>query len=159
QQLANDAAQTLEARIEKGENLPIHWTYYPNRPLREQALHEIKNSAGEVAAVVTRNSYGCQVLNTARVMFVDVDFPESGSGGGFFKKLFGKSVDPQTAESTRVEDWMRNHPDWGWRVYRTRAGVRLLATHGLIDADSTVAEEVFVAMDSDPLYRTLCKMQ
>jgi len=29
-----------------------------------------------VAAAITRNSYGCLVLNTARVMFVDVDLPE-----------------------------------------------------------------------------------
>jgi hypothetical protein len=63
-----------------------HQGYYPNRPGRELVLEEIKNAAGELLAVVTRNSYGCRVLNTARVMFVDVDLaarrPASRSGRG-----------------------------------------------------------------------------
>jgi hypothetical protein len=53
---------------------------YADRPLREPVLRELRTSEGELAAVVTRNSYGCLVLNTVRVMFVDVDLPEPESG-------------------------------------------------------------------------------
>ena len=89
QSLANEAAQQLAERFAHGDFPPKHGGYYPNRPFREPVLQEIKNDAGETAAVVTRNSYGCLVLNTARVMFVDVDLPEPKSAG-LFNRLFGK---------------------------------------------------------------------
>jgi hypothetical protein len=163
QSLANEAAQQLAGRFRAGDFPPKRGGYYPNRPFREQILQEIKNSAGEVSAVVTRNSYGCQVLNTSGLMFVDIDFPEEKSGG-FFKRLFGK---PDVAAPSRhqneavqrVEDWTRRNSDWGWRIYRTRSGLRLMATQALVEADSEVADGVFEALGADPLYRKLCKTQ
>lgn len=68
--LAAQAAQKLADRFRAGD-IPKHGYGYPDRPFREPVLREIKNAAGEFAAVVTRNSYGSLVLNTARVMFVD----------------------------------------------------------------------------------------
>ncbi len=159
QSRADKAAQELAVRLQNREHLTPHWGYYPNRPLREQVLQEIKNEGGEVVAAVTRNSYGCQVLNTARVMFVDVDLPEGSSSGGFLSKLFGKPKDPQADAIAKAEEWTRSHPDWGWRIYRTRAGLRLLATHAVMEADGPVASEVFEALGADPLYRILCKTQ
>src|SRR5262245_30160955 len=50
---------------------------YDERPLREEILEEIRHGS-ELAAVITRNSYGSLVLNTSRVMFVDVDvYPQT----------------------------------------------------------------------------------
>jgi hypothetical protein len=74
QALAVQAAQKLAERFRAGDTLRRGYGY-ADRPFREPMLREIKNDAGKVAAVVTRNSYGCLVLNTARVMFVDVDLP------------------------------------------------------------------------------------
>jgi hypothetical protein len=164
QTLANEAVQMLEARFPDGNYPPKHGGYYPNRPFREQVLQEIKGEAGDVSAVVTRNSYGCQVLNTARVMFVDIDMPEPKRTGGFFQRLFGKPdltppINHQSAAITKVENWTRNHPEWGWRIYRTFAGLRLLAMQGLVEADSKVADGVFEALGADPLYRKLCQTQ
>src|SRR5206468_2344650 len=104
-------------------------------------LREIKNSSGELAGVITRNSYGCLVLNTARVMFVDVDLPEPKPLGGFLKKLFSKAEKPPSDEAQnrvvlQAEKWAANNPGWGWRIYRTRAGLRLLATHALFDPET-----------------------
>ena len=48
----------------------------PDRPMREQVLREFRGPDGQLAAVQTRNSYGCFVLNTAGLVFVDVDTPE-----------------------------------------------------------------------------------
>lgn len=164
QSLANQAAQQLAERFRAGDYPPKHGGYYPNRPFREQILREIKNEAGEISAVVTRNSYGCQILNTARVMFVDIDLPEPKPSGGFFQRLFGKpQIAPpnshQTQAMARIESWTRGNPDWGWRIYRTRSGLRLLATQGLVEADSALADGVFEALGADPLYRKLCKTQ
>jgi len=162
QALANQAAQQVAERFRAG-NLPPHrGGYYPDRPFREQVLREIKNGGGEIAGVVTRNSYGCLVLNTARVMFVDIDLPEPKRSGGLFKRFFGKPdlappVNHQNGAVAKIENWTRNHLEWGWRIYRTRAGLRLLATHGLVEADSELASGVFEALGSDPLFQKLCK--
>jgi hypothetical protein len=162
QLLADQTARQLANRFATGEFPPKHGGYYPNRPFREPVLQEIKNDAGETAAVITRNSYACLVLNTARVMFVDVDLPEP-KPAGLFKKLFGGAAAAPvvTLDSAiaKVENWTRNNPDWGWRIYRTRAGLRLLATHALFDPEAAASDGVFDAMDTDPLYRQLCKAQ
>ncbi len=163
QSLANQAAQQLADRFRSGNFSSKSGGYYPDRPFREQVLQEIKNGSDETAAVVTRNSYGCRVLNTARVMFVDIDLPEA-KPPGLFKRLFGKPdltppVNQQSVAMATIEAWTRNHAEWGWRVYRTRAGLRLLATQGLVEADSDVADGIFKALGADPLYRKLCKTQ
>jgi hypothetical protein len=162
QSLAVQAAQQLAERLARGDFPPKHGGYYPNRPFREPVLREIKDDAGETAAVVTRNSYGCLVLNTARVMFVDVDLPEP-KPAGLFQKLFGKPtaapVVTQDSAIARVENWTRNNPGCGWRIYRTRAGLRLLATHALFDPEAAASDGVFDALGADPLYRQLCKAQ
>jgi hypothetical protein len=164
--LAAQALEQLMARIKSGD-IPrsTHGGYYPNRPFREQIMREIKNAAGEIAAVITRNSYGCLVLNTARVMFVDIDLPEpKKKRGGLFSRLFGKPqiTPPGHAQSeavARVENWTRDNFEWGWRVYKTRLGLRLLATQGLVEAKTEIADRVFEALGADPLYRKLCRAQ
>ena len=163
QTLAAQAAEQLAERFRHGDLPKRAHGYYPDRPFREPVLREIKNSAGETAAVITRNSYGCLVLNTARVMFVDVDLPEP-KRPGLFKRLFGKPEAPPPVSSqndaiAKAESWARQHTDWGWRIYRTRAGLRLLATHAVFDPETAVADGVFDALGADPLYRQLCKTQ
>ena len=165
QTLANEAARQLAERVQRGDIPTRHNGYYPGRPFREQMLKEIKNSAGETIAVITRNSYGCLVLNTSRVMFVDIDLPEpKRSGGGLLKKLFGRPEpkppeNPQNSALIKVENWTRNNDGWSWRIYRTRAGLRLLATHTLFDPEAVGSNGVFNSLGADPLYTQLCKTQ
>jgi hypothetical protein len=160
---ANEAARRLAERFTRGERLTRHYGY-ADRPLRESVLRELKNGAGEVAGVVTRNAYGSLVLNTARVMFVDVDLPEPKPAGGFFKRLFGgpqiPSADPAENDAlAKAERWVHGHAGWGWRIYRTRAGLRLLATHDVFEPETAASNGVFDAVGADPLYRQLCKVQ
>lgn len=164
QAAANQAAQRVADRFAANEFLPSHSGYYPDRPFREQILQEIKTNTGEVSALVTRNSYGCQVLNTAHVMFVDVDLPEGKSRRGLLSRLFGRSPAAgsnatQEGVIALVESWTSRKPGWGWRVYRTRAGLRLMATHGLVEAGSDLANATLEELNSDPLYRKLCQTQ
>ena len=137
---------------------------YPDRPMREPMLQEIRNAEGELSAVITRNSYGCHILNTARAMFVDVDLPETRvKSGGLFGALFGRKAepppDPAHAVLTTAEDWAKRHPGWNWRIYRTAGGVRLLATHALFDPKDQACQDVFAAMGTDYLYMKLCQTQ
>jgi hypothetical protein len=55
--------------------------------------------------------------------------------------------------------WASAHPGWQWRIYRTKAGVRLLATHALFTPSDPQVQQVFEAMGADPLYRKLCTNQ
>jgi hypothetical protein len=55
--------------------------------------------------------------------------------------------------------WARGHAGWGWRIYRTRAGLRLLATHDVFEPETAASNGVFDALGADPLYRQLCKVQ
>src|SRR5579872_167328 len=59
----------------KADNLPTDRYGYGNRPMREPVVREMRNAAGELTNAITRNSYGCHVLNSAQALFVDIDFP------------------------------------------------------------------------------------
>jgi len=161
--LAQEAARRIAERFAAGEKLRGGYGY-PDRPLREPVLREIKAPDGELAAVITRNSYGALVMNTAHIMFVDVDLPEPKSPMGWLKKLFGRPELPvvRITEETvlaRAETWRQGHPGWSWRVYRTKAGLRLLATHAPVEPDEPSTEQVFDALGADALYRRLCHTQ
>lgn len=161
--LAQEAAARLADRI-RNRDWPLRERgYYPGRPFREPVLREMRTAGGELAAVVTRNSYGCLVLNTARCLFVDVDFPAPKEAAGFFKRLFGRTEPPPEDPSVSViagaERWAGENRGWGWRIYRTRAGLRLLATHDVFDPERTMANGVFDRLGADPLYRQLCQAQ
>lgn len=171
-ELAREAAAKLAQRVlVQGPGAAEHYGY-ADRPLREPVLQELLDAGGELTAVVTRNAHGCEVLNTARVLFVDVDLPESKpqapeapSLGGLFKSLFGqstpqpKAVDPAEAAIAKAEAWARQHPGWNWRIYRTHAGLRLLATHALWEPSDPMCQAAFQATGADPLYRKLCQTQ
>jgi hypothetical protein len=136
---------------------------YPDRPMREEVLREFPGDDGAPAGVLTRNSYGCVVLNTARLVFVDVD-TRPGSIGSFFARLLGrKTLDPQSAlEQTLAEKlhaWTAARTDWRWRMYRTAAGVRLMAVHRPLAPDDALVAEAFDHFGADRLYRALCKTQ
>lgn len=168
---AEDALRVARLRQERvfkwldGDMAEEHARYgYPDRPMREQVLREIPGGAeGEPRAVITRNSYGCLVLNTVGLLFVDVDTP-SGSFGDWFRSLFGKKpLDPQTALEQRLraraEQWVAEQPAWRWRLYRTAAGVRLVATHRELAPEDPAVQQAFDAFGADRLYRRLCQHQ
>ena len=166
--LAAAAARQLAEQFAADKLPPPGAHYgYPDRPMREPVLREFRDLSGGLTAAVTRNAYGCLVLNTARAMFVDVDLPEPKRvGGGFFSRLFGKKPEPAPAGNpaeapvlAQAEVWSRQNPGWSWRVYRTKAGLRLLATHDLFDPASAETQAVFDALGADPLYRRLCQVQ
>jgi hypothetical protein len=160
--LANQAAEKIAERFANGQ-LPRDRYGYPDRPLREPVLREYRGVNGELTAAITRNSYGCRVLNAASLMIVDVDFPEQKRGPGFIARLFGAKAPATFLGEDRAlasaKSWIEGNAGWGWRVYRTRAGLRLLATHAPIDPESETTNRVFEALGADPLYHRLCRIQ
>jgi len=146
--------------------LQQRYGYGDDRPMREEVLREFRAPEGTLRAAVTRNSYGCLVLNTADMLFVDVDAPEA-KESGWLAGLFGfrkpdHTRDPEAFMKTlmaRVNDWVGRWPNWGWRVYRTAAGVRLMATHEPFASDHAMCQTSFEVFEADPLYRKLCATQ
>lgn len=158
---ARTAVQALVEKVQRGGTLMRDRGYgYPDRPLREPILRRMEDGHGELSAVVTRNATGCEVLNTARAMFIDVDVPgiDGSSVFGKLRVLLGGAIreDPVVERARR---WLAGKPGWGFRVYRTRAGFRLLATHAPIDPGSPETQAVFGALGADPLYVKLCQTQ
>ncbi len=139
---------------------------YASGPLREQILQRLENAQGQLIAAISQNRYGSLVLNTARVMFVDVDFDPVPPGeqlrhavGRLFNR--GKPSPAELRESAARERIEQFAKDQGWsaRLYRTCGGLRMLVTHTLFDpaADATLA--LLESAGADPLYIRLCKMQ
>ena len=59
----------------------------------------------------------------------------------------------------RVARFVRSRPAWRVRLYRTPAGLRVLALHRRFDPTSAEAAEFFRALGSDPLYVRMCVKQ
>ena len=132
---AAEKARRLADRLRQGERPPACRGYYPDRPLREPVIRELPGEGDTVAALVTRNAYGAEILNASDALFVDIDLPET-RRPGFLARLLGArqpaAGEPPPGEAAalaRAADWAAAHPGWSWRVYRTARGLRLLATH------------------------------
>lgn len=162
--LAATRAGRLAEAIARGERNKGY--LYGSNPLREPILEQVSSASGEPLGVISRNAYGCDVLNTNSVLFCDIDFDEkqqSASPSGIFSALFGhKQEAPPPAEQqamTKVRKWGGAHGEWGVEAYRTKAGLRLVATHALFDPVSDSANQFFDAVGADPYFRRLCKIQ
>ena len=58
-----------------------------------------------------------------------------------------------------VEAFSAAHPDWHLRIYRTPAGLRVLAMHRTFQPDDADAALLFSALQADHLYTVMCKVQ
>ena len=58
-----------------------------------------------------------------------------------------------------LEAFSAAHPDWHLRVYRTPAGLRVLAMHRTFQPDDADAALLFSALQADRLYTVMCKVQ
>lgn len=59
----------------------------------------------------------------------------------------------------RVRRFLHAHPDWRVRMYRTPAGLRLLALHRLFDPREPAVQACFDALGVDPMYARMCRNQ
>ena len=159
------AAKRILAALLSGGKLDRY--AYGCVPLREEVLNRVSDGNGHLVAVVTRNSFGSLVLNTERVMFVDIDFPPVGTAEAtkhFFARLLGRAKNSPDAQreheaQAAVERFLAARPGWSLRLYRTFAGLRGIVTHDVFDPKSGATLDLLRQMGSDPLYIRLCKAQ
>ena len=139
---------------------------YSDRPVREEIVKELADGPTSVA-LITRNRYGALVLNSASVLFADVDFPKRGSGGLLESLLF--LLLPKKREAKRqaqiletankIERWAHSNPAHSFRLYRTLEGMRLLFTGRLYDPSSDETLGILRGLESDPMYIRLTRKQ
>ena len=158
-QVARRRLSEVAARVASGD---LSRKYpYGERPLREEIVRTLGGVGAADEAVVTRNRYGAQVLNTARVPFIDVDAPDPEPD--WFRKLralFGRRL-PETPDAVleRIRAACRRHARHGFRIYRTRSGFRVIATDLLLDPTSESTRALLADFGSDPRFMQLCAVQ
>jgi len=159
QREASSRLERLLGRVRRGEPFPDAYAY-GNRPPREEILETLDGDTGdEPRAILTRNRYGALVLNTARVLFLDVDVAPP-TLGQRLRRLLPSSRAPDDAEAmARLGAALRRFGRATFRVYRTAAGLRAIAIDREFDPVGRETQELMSATGTDPAFVRLCAAQ
>lgn len=112
----------------------------------------------EEGAVITRNRYGVQVLNSTSLCFVDVDDVPL-SLGETVRGWFGNKLTPEDKLLSIVRTLCEQNSSLGARVYRTHNGWRIMLTGKDLAPVSPRMKQLFAALHADPLYASMCERQ
>jgi hypothetical protein len=181
---ARAVAVRVRQAIESGRP-PMRYLY-SDRPLREEVLDELRHR-DEVIGLITRNSYGSRVLNTAKAMFIDIDMEggrnimtgerasthpwfsagEKNPPKSFLEKVqrFFRSDSEERREEAfeaalkQIEREVARHSRLAMRVYRTFGGYRCLVTDRTFKPSDSRSKALLESFKSDPLYIKLCTVQ
>lgn len=150
----------LRERVRAGAPWPDRYGY-GNRPIREEILSELRSPAGALDGYVTRNGYGSAVLNSAGLLFADIDDRPVGLFDrlrGLFRPRANAADNPHGLPQSLLT-FAATHPSWRLRVYRTFAGWRAVAVHDVFDPEAESTIDALREMGSDPQYVQLTKVQ
>ena len=135
------------------------------RPIREETIEQFSEN-GVTYAVISRNSYGCLVLNTTDVLFADIDKPVPRMRLPLFSwlaRLFGSKpadeIDFERQLIKKIERLVQTDSQMGLRVYRTLRGYRVVLTNQTVPATESKSIQLLKKLGSDRLYVSLCKSQ
>lgn len=159
-------AELIGKRVLSGAQLDSY--EYGERPLAEPVTEELIDG-GTLLGSVTRNRYGALVLNCPEIVFVDIDDPAPPrSSVPLWSRLavmFGAPRPPGPVPAgseesfARIRNWASANPARAFRVYRTRAGFRLLFTDAPLSPLDPRARLLFEELGADPLYARLTTSQ
>ena len=157
-----ERAKKVSQRIEGGE---MNTYGYAHAPLREEILEEIKGD--RIQAIISRNRYGSEILNTDQMIFIDADISVQAPKRSLMDFILGRNqfnekealVREEKRKLQLLENFAQKNSDFGFRIYRTAAGLRYLVTSHLFTPADPVVKELFTAVDCDPYYTKLCQLQ
>lgn len=66
---------------------------------------------------------------------------------------------PEQQAMERINGFVRSRPEWRLRLYRTPAGLRVMAMHRPFAPGEPAVTEFFQALHTDPVYVTMCQRQ
>ena len=162
QRNARAKAEAMLAEVIDHDDSGLHHYEYQRHDMPEPIVQDIVDRDGHRIAAITTNRYGADVLNTSRLAFVDIDFPEPSPAPGLVGRLLGRKrpvEDFQGAAISRLSAWAQRDAARGARVYKTAAGLRYLLTHPAMDPDGQDTAELMRELGADPLYARLCQAQ
>lgn len=149
--------QRVLERVLRGGPFPERYAY-GNRPVREEILQSVDGkSKDEPSALVTRNGYGAQVLNTAQLLFLDIDVGTPGLLRGIRDLLGGGSEHDRVLH--RLRDALQRYGRATFRVYRTAGGLRAMAVDREFDPAADEVQELMRETGTDPAFAILCQVQ
>jgi hypothetical protein len=127
---------------------------YPDRAMREEVITRINDQT-----VISWARYGAPILNTECLMIVDVDTPPDSEWRKIWNWICGEKRSPEDRGWGQISKWSEAHPKIGMRVYKTRAGWRVL----IVDQPRAATQKENISwmkeMGADPLYVRLCGLQ
>ena len=123
-------------------------------PYSAAILEPIEQQLDE-SNIITRNRYGCLVLNSVSLCFVDVDRFRR----GFWASLFGGRAKEEQALIAAIKKECEADATLSARLYRTAHGWRVMLRGQGLSIGSAREAELFAALQADPLYARLCRSQ
>ncbi len=155
QAAADDAARRLEHVRQRLAGVASHKDESYEADIREEVLARV-----DERNVVTRNRYGAAVLNSAGLLFIDIDEPKLGFWDLFRAKPTGAR---RTAKIVaQVEKAVAATPELrglGVRLYETHSGVRAIVTGRSFDPKAESTVQLLRRFNADWLYSALCRRQ
>ena len=156
---AAERLQRVLERLRKGERFPERYAY-GNRPLREEILRKIEgDTSGEPIAILTRNIYGAQVLNTAHLMFLDVDLTATGGWSKRLGRMFGRGPSIEDETLARLREALKTYGLATFRIYKTASGFRAMAIDRDFNPTAPDVQALMKSTGTDPAFSQLCQVQ
>ncbi len=125
-----------------------------NLPYSAAILEPIEQLLDE-ENIITRNRYGCLVLNSERVCFADVDR----FSRGIWASLFGSREKDEQKLIKAIGKLCRESASLSARLYRTAHGWRVMLKEPSLTLLSAREAYLFKALHADSLYVKLCATQ
>lgn len=163
---AGEARRNAESRLDRlvkrlrlGEPAADGYSY-GDRPVREEILDTFEGAGeGQSDAVLTRNRYGAQILNTAWMLFLDIDLPPL-TFMQRIRRLFSATTAGEDALAlAKLRENLQRLGDTTFRVYRTAAGLRAIAIDRRFDPRGSEAQALMQATGTDACFANLCRLQ
>lgn len=130
--------------------------YYGQKTQLEETIHDLALNP-IFDAVVTRNHYGCLVLNAAHALFIDVDMLASPRISTDYETTCRQEESLQVFDDLRTV--LASECIEGFRIYRTAAGYRILATSREFTPGSFQSQRLMASVGADDAFMKLCLTQ
>ena len=157
---AANAAQNrrlIQARLAGDPSAGDEW-YDTREVVREEIVRSLNEKN-----IITRNRYGALILNSETLVIVDIDYSKGGFGLSWWQRLLGrKPENPEASalEFVRKRAAMSDYEELNFRVYQTRAGLRLIVRGDeKLAMDFKRSLRLMRDFHADDLYAFLCGVQ
>jgi hypothetical protein len=149
---------TIAKRCQREKTALFNVLYYGQRSQLEETIDDLPCTS-VLDAVVTRNHYGCLVLNAAHALFIDVDMLTPSPSFHPTEPCGSRQQGSCQRMLSDLRTVLGSEPDEGFRIYRTAAGFRILAVTHEFEPGSRQSLRLMSAVGADDAFVKLCRTQ